>query len=221
MRLARRTSTPLLLAVTLGCTQQAEEMRSVSGFAHVSHSAPAPSREADPAQTGPALQTPGTDSAAEEVSLQLMTWDETQQLIATQRGKVVVLDLWATSCVPCRREFPSLVQLHRDFGDRVACVSFSTDYTGRASKPPESYREQVLEYLTQQGATFLNVLGTDDPDELSERLKLPPIPAVYVYDQQGKLSTRFDNTDRDREEFTYEKDVIPFVRQLLDGSDQT
>jgi hypothetical protein len=89
------------------------------------------------------------------------------------------------------------------------------DYSGRASRPPESYRDDVLEFLQQQGATCDNVLGSDDPDALYSRLDLASIPAVYVYDRQGNLRKRFDNEDPNRDEFTYEKDVLPFVNQLL------
>ncbi|MBX3438485.1 MAG: redoxin domain-containing protein [Planctomycetaceae bacterium] len=151
----------------------------------------------------------------QDVSLKLTTWDEAEQLVASKTGRVVVLDFWSTSCVPCRREFPHFVGLHRDLSDQVACISYSVDYSGRASRPPESYREQVLEFLMEQGATFDNVLGTDDPDWLQERLDLIDYPTVYVYDRNGNLRKRFDNNERTNGEFTYEADVIPFVKSLL------
>ncbi len=169
---------------------------------------PPPVPEPDTADAAP------TD-AADGVTLSLVTWDEGQQLVASKTGRVVVLDLWSTTCVPCRREFPHFVQLQRDRGDEVACISYSLDYSGRASRPPETYRDKVLAFLKQQGATFDNLLGTDDPDALHERLDLAAIPAVYVYDKNGELRKRFDNEDPNREEFTYEKDVIPFVEELL------
>ncbi|MGE0373963.1 MAG: TlpA family protein disulfide reductase [Planctomycetaceae bacterium] len=160
-------------------------------------------------------ETSAADRPADGVVLSMTTWDEAQQVVAAHAGRIVVLDLWSTSCVPCRREFPHLVRLHRDHGNDVACISYSMDYSGRASRPPESYRDNVLEFLIEQEATCANFLGTDDPDALHERLQLAAIPAVYVYDRKGKLRKRFDNEDPDREEFTYETDVIPFVEELL------
>ncbi len=157
------------------------------------------------------------DGAEGIVSVQLADWETVQGVVASQQGHVVVLDLWATSCVPCRREFPALVRIHEESGGRVVCISHSMDYSGRASRPPESYGERVLSFLVDQRATFANYLGTDDPDELHRSLDLAAIPAVYVYDQQGRLRRRFDNTDPDRDEFTYEADVTPFVRELLKG----
>ncbi len=181
---------------------------------------PPPVPQPDTSEAAPTNE-PGTNAVAAEtnnaegVTLSMVTWDEGQQLVASKTDHVVVLDLWSTTCVPCRREFPHFVQLHRDRGDAVACISYSLDYSGRASRPPESYRDKVLEFLAQQGATFDNLLGTDDPDALHDRLDLAAIPAVYVYDKTGKLRKRFDNEDPNREEFTYEKDVTPLVEALL------
>ena len=49
-------------------------------------------------------------------------------------------------------------------------------------------------------------------------LKLVSIPAVYVYDREGKLAKRFDSsllTDGEEEAFTYKDDINPFVDELL------
>jgi len=213
----------------LGCGRQSPEAD--SGSAEVPQPGPAAEEEPGPAPAGqtepPFEETPeprpeggdrGANAAdpAADVTLSLMTWDETEQLIASKKGQIVVLDLWSTSCVPCRREFPHLVELHREGGDDVACISYSLDYSGRVSRPPETYRDQVLEFLREQDATFDNILGTEESDVvLNEKLHLAAPPAVHVYDREGNLRKRFDNEDPAREEFTYEKDVIPFVEQLL------
>jgi thiamine biosynthesis protein ThiC len=52
------------------------------------------------------------------------------QEVARQRGKVVVLDCWSTSCPPCVKEFPGLVRLAAAHPDRVACLSLALDYDG-------------------------------------------------------------------------------------------
>ncbi len=176
---------------------------------------------APPGQSEPPLpdathpREPSSNEALTDVSLSIMSWDEAQRIVTSKSGRIVVLDLWSTSCIPCRREFPHLVTLHREHGEQVACISFSMDYAGRASKPPESYREKVLEFLQSQGAAFDNILGSDDPDTLYERLKLASIPAVYVYDRQGTLLNRFDNEDPNAPEFTYEQDILPYVNEIL------
>lgn len=159
-----------------------------------------------------------TDSGDRSVTLKLQSWDQTEKLISSHQGKIVVVDFWATSCLPCRREFPHLVALQKAYPERIACVSVSLDYSGRKSRPPETYRKPVLEFLNQQQATIDNVLSIDDPDELEQRLELAPIPLVWVYDREGRRVRTFDNGDLEGEEFTYKKDVVPFVQSLLSES---
>lgn len=151
-----------------------------------------------------------------DVTLDIKNWDETLALVAKHKGKVVVLDLWSTSCDPCMVEFPHLVELHKKHGDKLICMSASCDYAGIKSKPPESYRDHVLEFLTKQKATFQNVLLNVESDVLFEKIELASIPAVYVFGSDGKVAKRFDNDNaKPGEDFTYTKDIVPFVEKLL------
>ncbi len=212
-----------MLAIACGCQDNATETS--GNTAEVPSAGPAISGvdigPAPPGQSEPplpqAIDHPRLtfDETSIEITVSIMSWDEAQARVASNSGKVVVLDLWSTSCIPCRREFPQLVKLHRDHSDDVACISFSMDYAGRQSKPPETYVEKVLEFLLSEGAEFENILGNDDPDVLYERLKLAAIPAVYVYNRDGTLAKRFDNEDPNAPEFTYEQDILPFVNELL------
>lgn len=154
-------------------------------------------------------------SNAAEVTLQVLDYEGIQQLIAAQEGKVVVLDCWSTSCESCMREFPGLVALHRKYGpDLLACISLSFDYEGLGK--PEDVQQPVLDFLRRQEATFTNVLSSDEADVLYSRLKLSSIPAVFVYDRQGKLVKRFTASDPSQPAFTYQ-DVEQLVEQLLSG----
>ncbi len=165
------------------------------------------------------LSEPVGDAAknpAAAVALDLKNWDETLALVAWHKGKIVVLDLWSTSCEPCTVEFPHLVELHKQHGEKLVCMSASCDYAGIKSKPPESYRERVLAFLAKQNATFPNVLLNVESDVLFEKLELASIPAVYVFGADGKVAKRFDNDHaKPGEDFTYAKDIMPFVEKLL------
>lgn len=164
-----------------------------------------------------AKTTPETVASKPAVTLDIKNWDETLELVAGHKGKVVVLDLWSTSCDPCMVEFPHLVELHKQHGgDKLVCLSASCDYAGIKSKPPESYRDQVLDFLTKQNATFQNVLLNVESDALFEKIELASIPAVYVFGTDGKVAKRFDNDNaKPGEDFTYTKDIVPFVEKLL------
>jgi thiol-disulfide isomerase/thioredoxin len=169
----------------------------------------------DPASGGSGRPAPSADSAGGDVKLLVLSFEDIQQLISSQKGKVVVLDCWSTSCEPCMKEFPGLVALHRKYGpDRVACISLSFDYEGLGK--PEDVQQPVLDFLRQQQATFTNVLCSDESDLLYDRLELASIPAVFVYNQQGKLVKRFTTSDPSQPAFTY-RDVQRLVEQLLAG----
>jgi thiol-disulfide isomerase/thioredoxin len=174
---------------------------------------PPPEGQSEPTASEP-LPVPPPQAPA--VTLRILDWAGVEEIIASHRGKVVVVDLWSTGCIPCRREFPHLVKLHRELGERVACVSVSTDYDGIPSKPPETYRETVLEFLTQQGATFDNVLCSVAAEELFDQLKIGSIPAVFVYNQAGELVQWFTEPV-DGQEFTYAGQIRPYVESLLAG----
>ena len=157
----------------------------------------------------------GTAAESSDVSLKILDHDEIQQLIQDKRGKVVVMDAWSTSCPPCMKEFPHLVELHHEYGpDKVACVSLSFDYEG--IDRPEDQQDRVLAFLRKQKAIFDNVLNKEEADDLYKKLDLDAVPAVFVYDKSGKLRQKFDDSYRNAagERFSYD-DVRALVKELL------
>jgi hypothetical protein len=113
------------------------------------------------------------------------------------------------------QRIPNLVALHKKHGaDKLACISLSFDYEGIGK--PEDQRTAVLTFLRQQQATFDNVLSSVESDALTEKLGIPSIPAVFVYDREGRLRKRFDNrhASRDGGPFSYEQ-IAALVNELL------
>ncbi|MDB5346455.1 MAG: thiol-disulfide oxidoreductase [Schlesneria sp.] len=155
----------------------------------------------------------------ESLALQEINWEQLQEVVASHKGKVVVVDIWSTSCEPCLREFPHLVALQQRHPDDVVCISFDCDYIGAKNKAVGYYRERVLKQLTSQHAVkLINGMSTTAADELFQQLDIDSIPAVYVYDRTGKLSKRFDNRTPagDSEEgISYEKQIDPLVADLV------
>jgi thiol-disulfide isomerase/thioredoxin len=104
------------------------------------------------------------------------------------RGKVVVLNMWATWCGPCVVEFPDLVKLDRAYRSRgVVVIGLSMDDAQQAPKvvPP---------FLAKQGATFpVYRLKPGDPMAvvgLFDKYWNGSIPVTYVFDRNGRLKTR-------------------------------
>ena len=94
------------------------------------------------------------------------------------RGRIVVLNLWATSCAPCIEELPSLLALQRQMPD-VAVVAVSMD------QDPDRYRRFLTEH-------HLDVLTIRDPDQRVNALYgTVQIPETYIIDRQGMLRRKF------------------------------
>src|SRR5262245_46171025 len=101
----------------------------------------------------PADAKPATKEA--KVELQTRDFEGLMALIKKHQGKVVVMDAWSTSCPPCLKEFPNLVEIHKKHGpEKVACISLNLDFIGIGK--PEEVQEPVLGFLVEKGATFDN-----------------------------------------------------------------
>ena len=187
--------------------------------------APAPSTPGQTERSEPFARSPAANAEVPEndpnVTLEVMSYDETMNLVRAHRGRVVVLDVWSTSCPPCIREFPNLVKLHQEYpGEDLACISLNIDYYGAAARSPEDDRPNVMRLLQTFGATFDNVLASEDSDTIRKRMNLTAPPAVFVFDRAGRLAKRFDNDNiaDESEAFTYE-DVGQLVAKLVAARD--
>jgi thiol-disulfide isomerase/thioredoxin len=171
-----------------------------------------------PAATPAARRAPvvgARPAAAQGVELKTLDFEGIQQLIASHKGKVVVMDAWSTACPPCIKEFHNLVEVSQEYpAEKVACVSLSFDYDGIGK--PEEQSPRVLKFLREQNATFDNVLSSEESDVLYRKFKLAAVPAVFVYDQQGELAKRFDNEEAKTksEQFSYAQ-VKELVAELV------
>jgi thiol-disulfide isomerase/thioredoxin len=153
-----------------------------------------------------------------KVKLTAGTWQDVEALVAKNAGRIVVVDIWSTSCLPCMTEFPHLVELQRKHGGKVVCISFNVDYVGIKSRPATMYEKKVNEFLQKHNAVCTNILSTMPSDDVFQSLELSSIPAAYIYGPDGKLLKRFDDSlfvDGKEEAFTYKEDIIPFVEGLL------
>jgi thiol-disulfide isomerase/thioredoxin len=162
------------------------------------------------------INVSANNNSSDSIPLEIKTWDEVQAWIASQQGKVVVLDLWSTYCGPCRREFPRLVALHDQGNEQIACASLSLDFYGGSGKP-ESVQPQVLEFLKSKNATMQNFISSTPDSDVLQAIAADAVPVTLIYDQTGKLHKVFknDNNEYGPEGFTYDDDIEPLVQQLV------
>jgi thiol-disulfide isomerase/thioredoxin len=98
--------------------------------------------------------------------------------LANYRGKVVLLNFWATWCGPCIVELPSLLQLHHDMPN-VAIIAVSVD------EDPDAYSSFIQ-------SRHVDLITVRDPDESAPRLYHSEMwPETYVIDRNGVIRSKF------------------------------
>jgi thiol-disulfide isomerase/thioredoxin len=91
----------------------------------------------------PGVSVGGTPASVAAPAAQLINPAGLGKLLAERRGKVVVLNLWATWCVPCLREIPDLVALEKEFAARgVTLVGLGMDDPGALAEQVEPFRRK-------------------------------------------------------------------------------
>jgi peroxiredoxin len=94
------------------------------------------------------------------------------------RGKVVLLNFWATWCPPCRKEMPDLEALYLKFKDKDLVVLAISDEDAAKVNP----------FLVEQNITYPVLL--DPGRKVNEQFQIEGIPKSFVYDRSGKLAAQ-------------------------------
>jgi thiol-disulfide isomerase/thioredoxin len=130
-----------------------------------------------PAERGPA--SPPVPEAAGPALLQTSLPDlaGTSQRLDQWKGKVLVVNFWATWCAPCREEIPALVRLQRDLGDRgLQVVGIAIDQL-----------DKVRPYAAEMGMNYPILIGELDAIDLARQAgnELGALPFTVVLDRNG------------------------------------
>ncbi len=106
--------------------------------------------------------------------------DGQQRTMASYQGRVVILHFWASWCVPCRKEMPTLHHLHNSFeGKNIELVCVSTD-TGSKKK--------IEGFMNDINLHFNTLL---DPDgDVRKKYAVRALPTTYLIASDGKISGR-------------------------------
>lgn len=134
-----------------------------------------------------ALGLAGAPASAEPVKL-LKPEDYHSRIVAGRKGRVLLVNFWATWCEPCREEMPHLVAAARKFPARdlaVVLVSLDSQRTGPS---------QVPKFLKEKKVPFVSWLAKSrDPQvfiDTVDRTWDGSLPYTLVYGRDGKIATR-------------------------------
>jgi peroxiredoxin len=115
-----------------------------------------------------------SQSRAPDFSLQ--TPDGETVTLAALRGKVVLLNFWATWCPPCKAEMPDLNNLHRKYAAEHDFVVLGVDF--------EEDAETVQPFLQQYRLIFPVVLDRDGR-VTTKLFGVRPLPTTFIIDREG------------------------------------
>lgn len=97
-----------------------------------------------------------------------------RNIVDSSKGRVLIINYWATWCSPCVKEIPGLVNVRKEFAESdLHVVGISVDYNPRP----------VDNFVRQNEINFPIFL---DDGSISSMLDIGSIPRTIIYDRQGK-----------------------------------
>jgi thiol-disulfide isomerase/thioredoxin len=134
----------------------------------------------------------------------LKDMDGKQQSLGDYRGKVIMLNFWATWCPPCRREIPSMESIYQDLGEDGFVVLAVNEFEDS---------DHVFAYTGQLSVFPSFPILFDSNSEVSQLYGVKGLPTTLLINKQGQIVYRaVGGRDFDHPE------VRTIVRQLLAGS---
>ena len=104
---------------------------------------------------------------------------ELNTLLESSKGKVVILDLWATWCPPCRKEIPGFINLYKKYKDKgLEIIGIAFDENGQEVVPP---------FMKTMGINYQVYL---DGGDIARKYDLQAYPTTLVYGKDGKVASK-------------------------------
>jgi len=128
------------------------------------------------------------DESRQQADFTLADLEGKQWILKDLRGKVVLVNFWATWCPPCRKELPDLQELYGKFRDQgLVILAISDEEIGK-----------VKLFVVEQKLALPVLL--DPGREVNERFRIRGIPKSFVYDRNGEIVAQAIDM-RTREQF--------------------
>ena len=124
--------------------------------------------------------------------------DGNQVSLASYKGKVVLLNFWATWCGPCKAEIPGFVRLQEKYRDKLVIVGYSVDDTAEKAKA----------YAAEYKMNYPILLGEGREDVQDAYGPIWGIPASFIISKDGKVCRKHMGI---APEAVFEKEVVALM----------
>lgn len=125
------------------------------------------------AQFSPGIKNSEDLETLKDFNWSLVDAEGNQFELSEAKGKVIIINLWATWCPPCIAEMPSLEELYKDYGDKVEFVLVSDESQKKTSA-----------FLEERKLTLPSYKPIS---KIPNKLYTRSIPATYILDKKGRI----------------------------------
>ncbi len=102
--------------------------------------------------------------------------------LSDYRGKIVILDFWATWCPPCRKGIPDLIDIKKRYGSKgVEIIGISVD---------TDTKDEVIPFMKEKGINYPVVYGNQNV--YMQYGGIRAIPTTFVIDKEGKIVASYE-----------------------------
>ncbi|HHT9138042.1 MAG TPA: TlpA family protein disulfide reductase [Candidatus Wunengus sp. YC60] len=114
-----------------------------------------------------------------DATIKMIKISELKTVLDSNKGKVIILDLWATWCPPCRKEIPGFINLYNKYqGKGVEILGIAFDENGTEVVPP---------FIKKMGINYPVYL---DGGDIAQAYDLQAYPTTIVYGKDGKVANK-------------------------------
>ena len=117
-----------------------------------------------------------------------ITIDDLNDIIKNREGRVLLINIWATWCIPCKEEFPDLINISDKYNEEVELIGISIDY-------PDEVETRIIPFLNKLNPNFANYVSVEsDAEKFVNNLNSNwsgAIPTTFFYDVEfhvGRMS---------------------------------
>jgi len=127
----------------------------------------------------------GTDAKVANLNFTFQDLQGKSVTLSHYKGKVILLDFWATWCPPCRKEIPGYIELYNTYKSRgLVVIGVSMDDTDDIAS--------VKQYATQTKMNYPILLGYGREEDLKPAFGELPLPTSFVIARDGRICARHD-----------------------------